>query len=708
VKRFFIKNYRALKGYWENYSSFRYSVYFVIVFGLLTFILSANIIPNQFRPELGKESPIEIRAEHDISVEDKAATEEARQKAEYSIPLTYTIDPRKTHQSLEQVHQVFDEVRGVLDQGIPGDRRIIVLRKAIPFPISEKTLLTLLNVSRAARSHIETESDDTLRKVMKKGVRENNVPQARIDIERMAKQFSDPGDYTDAITELAQEAIKPNEFPDWASRDKQAATIEKKFREEPITRRIEKGTVVVTKGEIISEEKMAILKDLGYFSSSPTNYTIAGMAILSLLLLGLTVFYLLHHHPDMFKQEKHLVLLAVILLLTLVTSKLLILVSGYLAPVAMASILIAILFDSRLALFATVILSLMVGLLTNEMRDIVVAFVGGCVSIFSVSRVSNRFQLTSASFLVAVANVVVILCFSLLVDESMSQFLDHALIGGINGLLCVILAIGILPFLEQFSGVTTPFRLMELADPNAPLLRNFLAECPGTYHHSIVVANLAENAAQAIKANSLLVRVGAYYHDIGKMRRPGFFIENQMGGENPHDKLNPTLSTLIVTAHTKDGLEMARAYKLPKEVQDIIVQHHGTRPVNYFYHQAVTKEGVDRVNKDDFRHEGPKPQSKEAAILMLADAAEAATRSLPKPTASKIEQTVNEVIRGSMLDGQLDECNLSFSELNILINTFIRLLTGMYHHRIEYPDMSKLSNVDKSGPKKGQVLRFGS
>jgi len=704
MKRWLQKQIRAFKLSWEKYPAARYGTYFAVTFALLTFVLSANFIPNPFRPELGKQSPIEIQAQNNIDVADKAATEETIQKKEYSIPLTYIIDPRKTQQSLEELHQVFDNVRSIQGQRMSGDRRLVVLRKTIPFPISERTMLTLLNASPRTLNLLQTQSDYILKKVLKQGVRDNSVPEARIDIERLAKTLPWPEENADAITELAQEALTPNESPDWASIDKQRAQIEKHYREEPITRRIEKGSVVVAKGETITEEKMDILKKLGYFSSSPTNSTVFSMAILSFLLLGLSIFFLIQHYPELLKKEKHLILLAVILIITLMIAKLLIPVSGYLAPVAIASILIAILFDGRLSLFETALLSLMIGLLTNEIRDVVVAFVGGSVAIFTVSRDSNRFHLTGAGFLVAIGNIVTIACFSMLGEQSLAQFGYDALIGGVNGLLSAWLAIGILPSLEQLSGVTTSFRLMELADPNAPILKQFLVECPGSYHHSILVANLAENAALAVKANALLVRVGAYYHDIGKMRRPYFFIENQMGGENPHDKLNPTLSTLIVTAHTKDGYEMAKAHKLPKEIQDIISQHHGTRPVNYFYHQAILKEGADRVNRDDFRHEGPKPQSREAAILMLSDVVEAATRSLAKPTPSKIEQTVREVIRGAQLDGQLDECELSFKELNILIATYIRLLTGMYHHRIEYPDMTKFEPKEH----KGQVLRIGN
>jgi putative nucleotidyltransferase with HDIG domain len=712
MRLFFAKTWRNIKIRWEKYPSLRYFFYFFSSFLILWGIFSINMIPGQFRPKVGERSPQDYLAPSRMEVVDRLATEEARQKAEYSIPFIYSINPSKFLTAKRQIQKFFNDINQVGSQNIPIDRKINILRRVMPFPISENTFLTLLSASHDARQAIEMESLDILRKVMDKGVKTNDIPVARIEIERMAKSVPEPGSYVEAITELAQEALKPNDFPDFASMDARRAQIEEYYREHPIMREISRGTPIVAKGEIITQDKLDILRQAGYVSTTAGKLSAIGFAILSLFFLGIITFYLVHFHKDILKAEKQLFLFQAIFLITALISKFAVVVSGFLAPVAMASVLICLLYDSALSLMATLVLSLIVGLLTNQVQALIVAFVGGCVAIFGASRSSNRFHLFSTSFVVMLANVAAILSFALLESESPFSspiFGYNAFFGAINGLLSVSVAALVLPLLEYFSETATHFRLLELANPNEPLLRHLLVEAPGTYHHSILVANLAENAAHAVNANPLLVRVGAYYHDIGKIRRPYFFIENQMGGENPHDKLNPYLSTLIVTSHTKDGLEMAKAHRLPKEVQDIIVQHHGTRPVNYFYHQAVMKDGIENVNKDDFRHEGPKPQSKEAAILMLSDAVEAATRALQKPTASKIDQTVRHVIREIMLDGQLDESNLSFKELNILIETFIRLLTGMYHHRIEYPDMSKLSPMgSKTGTSKGKVFQFGN
>ena len=256
--------------------------------------------------------------------------------------------------------------------------------------------------------------------------------------------------------------------------------------------------------------------------------------------------------------------------------------------------------------------------------------------------------------------------------------------GLFNGILSAVGAIGLLPYLETVFGITSSIRLLELSNPNHPLLRKLLLEAPGTYHHSMMVGNLGEAAAEAVGADPLLTRVGSQYHDIGKTKRPYFFVENQFSGVNPHDKISPTLSTLIITSHVKDGVEMARQHKLPKVLVDFIREHHGTDLVKYFYHRA--KESGQDVSEDDFRYPGPKPQSKETAIVMLADSVEAAVRSMPKPTPGRIEGLVRKIIKERLADGQLDESNITLRDLDLIADAFVKVLTGMYHHRVEYPD----------------------
>jgi putative nucleotidyltransferase with HDIG domain len=276
----------------------------------------------------------------------------------------------------------------------------------------------------------------------------------------------------------------------------------------------------------------------------------------------------------------------------------------------------------------------------------------------------------------------------------MQTALVDMVFGGVNGLLSAWLAIGALPMFEHFSGITTHLRLLDISNPSEPLLQRLLKEAPGTYQHSIMVANLAESAAQEIGADALLCRVGAYYHDIGKMKRPRFFVENQMGAENPHDRLAPSLSTLIILSHVKDGVEIGRQAKLPDIMLDFIAEHHGTSLVSYFYHQACSRS-QEPVFEDDFRYPGPKPQSKETAIVMLCDGLEAAARTLSHPTPEKIEELVLKMVKHQLDDGQLDECDLSLKDVDRIRHSLIRSLQNVYHTRIEYPEPATLSGSRK-------------
>ncbi|MER3461456.1 MAG: phosphohydrolase, partial [candidate division GAL15 bacterium] len=243
-----------------------------------------------------------------------------------------------------------------------------------------------------------------------------------------------------------------------------------------------------------------------------------------------------------------------------------------------------------------------------------------------------------------------------------------------------------LPYLEDLFDVVTPIKLLELSNPGHPLLRRLQLEAPGTYHHTLMVANLAEAAAVAVGADPLLARVGAYYHDVGKLRRPGFFVENQVGGNNPHDRISPSLSALTLAAHVRDGLELARQYRLPRVVVDFIAQHHGTSLMAYFYHRALEQQGP--VDPEAFRYEGPKPRSREAAIVMLADGVEAAARSVQNPTPDRIRELVRRIVRERLEDGQLDRCDLTFRDLESITQAFARLLVSMFHPRLEYPEVS--------------------
>jgi len=412
----------------------------------------------------------------------------------------------------------------------------------------------------------------------------------------------------------------------------------------------------------------------------------------------LLFFYVYQYQRSLFQHEPYFILLGLLMVTTMVFSKGFVAINlgnwpesatvvGYLAPVAAGAMLIAILLDTKLAVFSVFILAIFTGIITGQqLQFAVVAMAGGLAGVYSVSRLSQRTDLAKSSLYIILANTSTIAAMGFLQTVSLTGITLGMVMGIINGVLSAILTIGSLPFLETAFGITTSVRLLELSNPNQPLLKRMLLEAPGTYHHSVMVGNLAESAADAVGADSLLARVGAYYHDIGKVKRPYFFIENQFTAENPHDKLTPTLSTLIITSHVKDGLEMARTQRLPKVICDMIEQHHGTSLISFFYHKALDNDRTESVVEGDFRYETRKPQSKEAAIVMLADSVEAAVRSLQKPTPGRMEGLVRRIIKDKLDDGQLEASDLTFRELDFIAQAFVRVLSGIFHSRIEYPD----------------------
>jgi hypothetical protein len=364
-------------------------------------------------------------------------------------------------------------------------------------------------------------------------------------------------------------------------------------------------------------------------------------------------------------------------------------VLGYLFPLATASMLLTALVDLEIAIVVTAILSPLIGLIAGGSLEFAVyAFAGGVVSSLRLWRIEKLNAFLWAGVYVALSNLGVVLVF-----RALEQ--DHDLLGTLqiagasvaNAVLAMSLTLGGFFLFSNLLKITTSLQLLELGRPTHPLLHELLQKAPGTYHHSLLVGNLAEQAAQAIGANPLLARVGAYYHDIGKMLRPYFFAENQTDGENPHDRLDPQTSAQIITSHVKDGLQLARKYGLPKEIQDFIPQHHGTATSSFFYRQACEQGGASgQTDEERFRYPGPRPRSREAAILMLADEVEAVSRANRPGSVEEIEALVDKRIRKRLDDGQLDDSDLTLQDLQEVRGTFVNVLQGIFHPRIKYPE----------------------
>jgi len=376
------------------------------------------------------------------------------------------------------------------------------------------------------------------------------------------------------------------------------------------------------------------------------------------------------------------VIMALIIQVVHVTPEL----SSYLVPVASAGMLITILINSHLAMVVVLLLSFIVALVNRFSFDLFFfALVGGVAGIYSSLDVRHRRDLVRAGLYISGANIVIISMIGLMKQRSFTQLGENFLWGIGNGFLSVILTMGILPYLEELFSITTNIKLLELSDFNQPVLKRLMVDAPGTYHHSIIVGNLVENASELIGANSLLARVGAYYHDIGKLKNPEYFAENQEGVLSKHDDLTPSMSSLILISHVKEGVDLARQYKLNRPIINIIEQHHGTSLIHYFYHKALEENKTSKVGEEKYRYPGPKPRTKEAAIVMLADAVEATSRTVEEPSYERLKNMVDKVINDKFIDGQLNDCDITLVNLHRIADSFAHTLTGIYHTRVEYP-----------------------
>ncbi|MEE9137310.1 MAG: HDIG domain-containing metalloprotein [candidate division NC10 bacterium] len=448
-------------------------------------------------------------------------------------------------------------------------------------------------------------------------------------------------------------------------------------------------------------------------------FSVLAILLFVLFALGALYFYarVLEPHPVI--SSKNLCLLGTVVLLSILINRFLLIILQslsqsfpfiplqsfyYTIPVALGSVLLTVLFNTRIAFGGAVALSLLTKfLVTDDVAFLLFGLVGAVVGAFSVRPTQDRTTFFKAGFWVAIANCVTVLTFIPIYGRSATTLPFDLGAGLVNGVLVALFASTLLPVLEYLFETATDLKLLELSNLNRPLLKQLMRTAPGTYHHSLMMGELAEAAAEAIGANPLLCRVGAYYHDIGKVKKPVYFIENHMDALKRHEKLSPHLSSLIVVSHVKEGIELALEHRLPPAIVDLIPQHHGTRLVTYFYEKAKESQDPDlsEVKEEDYRYPGPKPQTREAAILMLADAVEAAARTLNDPTPARIQGLVQRLANSIFIEGELSECDLTLKDLHQIAKAFVRVLTASHHHRVDYPGYKFEEVKKKEGERKG-------
>ncbi|NLB18078.1 MAG: HDIG domain-containing protein [Syntrophomonadaceae bacterium] len=675
---------------------------------LVTLVIFSNFMNTQLALKPGQISPRNIKSPHAAIINDKAKTAELQKDAEAKVRKVYQEDKEALGQAQLDLTGFFNQIKLTQgDENLTTSEKVQRLESFLTGIITDKGLEGYDAIELA--TYLENSNDSNLEDVSSGALRVLNTIMAQPiteevlpTISQQIKERSQNLGYLPVARDVVEisvvRALRPNMI--FNSIATQEAIEQARAQVLPVQRTIQQGQMIIREGDPVTQSHIDILEQLGIQRSTGFMVTLGGIALLVLMFFAISATYLNMYHTRIFKQGRLMTLYCLIFLLIITVAKGLTMIEiggmpevtvmiAYLIPVAAGSMLVAILLDKQLAYFFTFIVAIIVGLFTqgNPIPYVTTAFVSGAVGILWVTRLNQTGDLARSGLFIAGANIVSVLTMSLLFTGlDTGLVITSIFFGALNGFLSAILMIGLLPYLETLFSLTSMVKLLELSNPNQDLLRRLLVEAPGTYHHSIMVGNLAESAAERIGAQALLVRVGAYYHDIGKLKRPYFFVENQLSHENPHEKVAPSLSALIITSHIKDGIEFAQEKRIPPPIVDFIEQHHGDSLVRYFFNRALEEDKVGKVNEETFRYEGPKPQSKEVALVMLADSVEAAVRSLPEPTPGRIEGMVRRIIKEKLNDGQLDECDLTFRDLNIIAESFSQVLAGVFHNRIEYPE----------------------
>ncbi len=566
--------------------------------------------------------------------------------------------------------------------------------------------------SEDAFSRLATNSLGVLNHVLKKGVTEAELLENKDEI--IDKYIDNSLFKTQriAISFLVKKVLEPNMEEDKIATE---IAVQKVISEvKPVMVTYEKGDMVASVGEKVKETQKKALKKLGYNVNRLDVIGITGILSLVGLCLFTTVYYLKNFENRFLKTPYPGLIAMLAIIISIFTVMLPEDVSPYVVPIPAIAMLLTIFTSSRAALLVTMLILAMLGVsLQYSLEYIFVFMLGAIIAIFTSSSVNyyRRMDMVRAGFDVGLIQMFVVLVMFLLQNNTenldLGLMVMKMLMGFGNGLLSGIIALGTLPLIESSFKIITPYGLAELADHNQALLRRLQFEAPGTYHHSLMVSNLCEAAAESIGASPIMARVAAFYHDIGKLKRPLFFIENQsyFGIENPHEKLNSRLSKMVITAHPKDGVELAKEYGLPPVIHQFIIQHHGNSLVTYFYKQALENEGAENILEEQFRYNGPKPSSKEAAILMLADSVESAVRSLKTPEQEEVDEMIDKIIREKLVDGQLSESPMTQKDLKTVSSVFKRSLRGMQHRRVKYHEdiLEELNKKNLNGIKQAQM-----
>jgi putative nucleotidyltransferase with HDIG domain len=672
---------------WKN-NKIQRIILFIIVFIIGYLLLVTAITPKQYSLKEGDIPRIDIKAPRDI-VDEKATKEKENQAAD-KVGKQYTLKPEVKKEAEDNTKTLFDKLISLsnITSSVAGDKES-ELKKLTTFQLTEEQCKVLLNISKDSLTGLQGKLASIIDSAYEKNIEENDadaIKDARSIVVTQINNLNLENEVSSVLKQILQTQINPNVFFDEEKTQEKIQEAQRNVSKVVI----KQNQIIVKDGEPVTQDQIDILSDLGMLNDENVTaylYVYLALAVFLAIVLFLQYSYIRFNYAEIFRNTKKLILISVINLISLILARTVGIISPFLIPFACAPMMLTLLLNYKISFVLSTLNIIIISALNGfDVQAIILGIVSSILGATLLKRMQQRNELLYSTLYIAVVTVIITLSTGILVSSNFGDVLIKGGITFVGGLLSGIFALGILPFLEGTFNEVTTLKLLELSNPNNPLLKKLLMEAPGTYHHSMLVANLAEMAAEEVGANSVITRIGSYYHDIGKTERPYFFGENQMGIDNPHKNIPPNLSTMIIKSHVKDGLDLARKHKLPKVIQDIIVEHHGKTLVKYFYYTMKNNaENPNDIKEDDYRYEGPIPSSKEAGIVMLSDSVEAAVRSIKEPTKDKINEMVNCIIDDKLSSGQLNNCNLTLKDIEKIRACFLTSLNSIYHQRIEYP-----------------------
>ncbi|MDD3213458.1 MAG: HDIG domain-containing protein [Eubacteriales bacterium] len=706
------RGFGSLETFLKKLHTVQAKCWYVLLAGTLVMVVlfGLAITPERYNLQVGDIAYTTITASKDVV--DEIATERNRDEAASQVEPTYLYKEGVTTEVLQNLTSVLTQANTVqqygqktLEQHAPGDT---VAQKAYTFTDAEyeyaKSLFTLVSLANYQINTLMRASDQNMidlndnmatavENIMNTTIREGYLNETIQYLQQIIGYKTDINLLQNVVTPILRKVVQPNMVIDQEATEK----LQQQARDavDPVI--YKQGQNIVVARERVTANELEMLRSLGLLDEAGFDLTMyVGGALLVMFAMITYITILLLFGVKYLRDPKKLAIQMIILNVTLgicIGAKL---IDVYLPPVLLGTMMMTGLLGVACGAASAVTLAIVVSSLiaggngtygTEMVNSLMTSFISGYLAIVIIRHKPYRQQVLLAGMVTAIVNIGIMLTIGFMTNTSVQDVFTNSLWSAAGAMAASLLCVGLDPILESLFHLATQSKLLELSNPNHPLLRRLLMEAPGTYHHSIIVANLAEAAAEAIGANPLLARAGSYFHDIGKLKRPLYFKENQIG-ENPHEHTNPYVSAAILTAHTRDGLMMAQQNHLPQEIQDIIIEHHGDTPVMYFYHKALQQANGQPVDINDFRYDGRRPHMKESAIIMLADTVEAAVRSMPDPTPKAIEAFIERLVRGKLEDGQLSRAPVTLSDIDRICEAFSTVLNGVFHERIEYPAIS--------------------